>query len=215
MALQTLNARWGLGTKLAVNDGATWRVRWTFRSRNDLTHTASGTERERGLVASVWLTVLCFNRPASAGLRAKDVSEPSMKPHHAVATMGLASLLCSSAQAANWQSIGAPVFSGRAGQLQVDQSSIIRRGPVVSVWTRAIYRQDFEVPGSNLLRSRVVVSLTDFDCRERTETTRRIVFLSDDESQLPLGEHGPFAMTEVIPGSAKEATFEFVCQRGK
>ena len=95
--------------------------------------------------------------------------------------------------------------------LEVDRASLVRKGSTVRVWTRAAYRKAFSIEGSSDLRSRLVLALNEIDCVERTETVRRIVFLSEDEQPIPLTDKGPYAAADIVPGTPKEKVFFSVC----
>src|SRR5678816_3967629 len=99
-------------------------------------------------------------------------------------------LAFSQAYGADWQLIRKPTERAGGGYLQYDRASIVRNGNVVSVWTRAIYESPQDVPDMPSTKTHILASLTDFDCKQRTELTRRILYLSDDEAQIVLAEKG-------------------------
>ena len=132
---------------------------------------------------------------------------------YAVRLIGLllAFLACATAHAADWEIVKTP-STGGAGYLQLDRSSIVRKGKLVRVWTRSVYYNDFPIPDAPPLRSRVVAALTEIDCSERTETTKRVLYLSDDESPMTLAERGPYPTTDIVPTTPKEKLFAMVCE---
>ena len=113
--------------------------------------------------------------------------------------------------AANWQVLKLPSREG-GGYLQIDRDSILRRGNLISVWTRALYPEGLEIPNSAHVRARVVMALTDYSCSNITETTRRVLYFQGDESQLVLAERGPFATSEVIPDTIRDEVLALLCQ---
>lgn len=120
-------------------------------------------------------------------------------------------LLATSAPfAADWALIRGSE-QGAPGYLQIDRATITRERSTVSFWRRAVYANPFEIPGTKGLKARVVVSHSVLDCANRTETTRKVFYLSDDKSQVRLAERGPYGPDDVIPGTPPEEVFEFVC----
>lgn len=99
------------------------------------------------------------------------------------------------------------------GYLHLDRASIVRNGQTVRVWTKAYYHKEIPISFSdpNSLRTRLVAALTEINCSERTETIKRILYLSDDEAQMILDSKGPFATEDILPGSTGELKFMKVC----
>jgi len=116
-----------------------------------------------------------------------------------------------SSYAADWQPLGKKGQSSEI--LELDRSSIVRNGPVVSVWTRIVHKEEFEIPGAPALRARVVASLTDYNCKLRTETTRRIVFLFSTENPAVMAERGPYDPADIIPDTPRDRVFSMVCPK--
>ena len=132
-----------------------------------------------------------------------------------IAVLVLSLLVSGQTAAADWQIVRRPTATGGGGFLQLDRASILRKGDVVSVWTRAVYENAFDIPDAPPLRARVVASLTDYNCKERTETTRKVIYLSDDESMMNMAEKGPFDTADIIPDTSKDRIFAIVCRKKK
>lgn len=113
-------------------------------------------------------------------------------------------------RAAEWETVNTPE-NGSVGYLQLDRASIIRNGQTVRTWTRAVYYISSKIEGSLGLHSRVVMALTEFDCAERTESTRKILYMSDDKNPQTLAERGPYPTADIIPGTPREKIFSLVC----
>lgn len=125
--------------------------------------------------------------------------------------MAIGLMLCfDKAIAADWELVRGPAH-GAPGYLQIDRATISREGTSVSFWQRAVYPQPLDIPGSPGLKSRVIVSQKIIDCSKRVETLRKVVYLSDDSSQLRLAERGPYEPDDVIPGTPAEEVLELMC----
>lgn len=143
-----------------------------------------------------------------------------MKPIFRAALFSALPAVALQAGAADWQNIRKPIEQSGGGYLQYDRATIIKKGTVVSVWTRAVYEKEIEVPevtpalGLTPLKARVVASLTDIDCTGRTETTKQIVFLAED-GETRMAERGPFEATNIVPDTQKDRLLSLLCVRGR
>ena len=119
-------------------------------------------------------------------------------------------LLPFASAAADWEIIRSPTANG-GGYLQLDRATIKVDGSLVTVWTRAVYPEPILIPGSTATKSRIVLAQTDFNCSERTERVRRVVYLTDDGSEMVLAERGPLEKAEVLPDTTRENLLLKVC----
>jgi len=101
------------------------------------------------------------------------------------------------------------------GGLQVDQTSIVRNGAMVRVWTRAVYREPFALTESPTL-AKTVLALREVHCTQRTDSMRQVIFLAENGEQIALaGKEFPYEAKSIVPGDVMEDVLKFACSSSR
>ena len=122
--------------------------------------------------------------------------------------------MLSCAHAADWAVVPMPPNLKVGGPLEVDRSSIIRSGPAVTVWTRAVYQnpQPVRTRWDTNGYYRIAMSMREFDCTRRLSASRRAVFLLAAEDAIPVVDEAfSGALEPVRPDTRDETILNFVC----
>ncbi|MBI3231330.1 MAG: hypothetical protein HYZ45_14550 [Burkholderiales bacterium] len=60
-----------------------------------------------------------------------------------------------------------------------------------------------------------MLSQINLNCTARTETTKRVLYLADDDPNSKLIERGPFEVNDIIPDSPQELLLNKLCSGKK
>jgi len=103
---------------------------------------------------------------------------------------------------------------GGAG-LQVDQTSLVRNGAMVRVWTRAVYREPLALTESPI-PAKTVLALREVHCTQRTDSMRQVIFLAENGEQIALaGKEFPYEAKSIVPGDVMEDVLKIACSSSR
>ena len=134
-----------------------------------------------------------------------------------VCTLIASALAPTFAAASDWQAVPA---TRESIAVQVDRSSIARRGQFVQAWIRYVYATPLKgVPTDpqSHIPVKAVLTLKLFDCTRRMVTTKRMIYMTGPSGDREIVPSVDFAEPEskfadIVPDSSQEAELAVSCE---